>query len=386
MKGYFSIVLFLIAGSFLTAQKIDFDTSSSWEKLQSRAKKQNKYLFVDCYTEWCGWCKVMDKETFTDKNIAAYMNEHFIAAKIDMEKDYGINLSMKYRITGFPSFIIFSPDGKLVYKTFGFQKPEKFISELENALNQEKQLQLRGVSDVVDLDFPAFYKKAFAGNGKRIFPTAEIIDSFYNSRISWTDEVTFNVMSRFKMPEKVKEYFLTELEQFRYLYDKEVDQILSRLSNEKLKMAMDEADEKLLMDAVEFTSKYLPEESEEQIKYMKLTFWSNTENWQKFAVEFQSLLETEPFNQPSTINSYCWDIYENCNDPEVIANACSWMERAINMDPQYAYLDTYAALLFKNKQFDQAEKYAKLAIKTGLENKEDVQSTEELLQKIQDSK
>jgi len=386
MKGFFSIILILIAGSFLTAQKIDFDTSSSWEKLQSRAKKQNKYLFVDCYTEWCGWCKVMDKETFTDKNIAAYMNEHFIAAKIDMEKDYGINLSMKYRVTAFPSFIIFSPDGKLVYKTLGFQKPEKFILELENALNQEKQLKLRGVSEVVDLDFPAFYKKAFAGNGKRIFPTDETIDSFYNSRKNWTDEVTFNVMGKFKMPDKVKDFFLTELEQFRYLYDKEVDQILSRLSNEKLKMAMDEADEKLLMDAVEFTSKYLPEESEEQIKYMKLTFWSNTENWQKFAVEFQSLLETESFNQPSTINSYCWDIYENCNDPEVIANACSWMERAINTDPQYAYLDTFAALLFKNKQYDQAEKYAKLAIKTGQENKEDVKSTEELLQKIQDSK
>jgi len=328
----------------------------------------------------------MDKETFTDKKVAAFMNEYYIAAKIDVEKNYGVNLAMKYRVTGFPSFLIFSPEGKLVYKTMGFKKPEKFLAELENALNPEKQLNLNGVSVVVDLDFPGFYKKAFGGSGKRVFPTTETLDSFYNNRTVWTDEVTFNIMSRFKMPDKVKEYFLANFGNYKELYDSEVDQILSKLSNEKLKTAMDAKDEQLLVEALEFTAKYIPENSEETINYMKLTFWSNTENWEKFASEFQNLIDTEPFNQPATINSYCWDIYENCNDPLVIEKACTWMEKAIDADPQYAYLDTYAALLFKSRQYDKAEDFAKRAIKTGQANKEDIKSTEALLQKIQAAK
>lgn len=386
MKGFFSILVLLLACNFLAGQKIDWDTSSSWEKLQAKAEKQNKYLFVDCYTDWCGWCKVMDKETFTDGKVADFMNEHFVATKIDMEKNYGVNLSMKYRVTGFPSFLIFSPDRRLVYKIIGFQKPEKFIVELENALNPENQLNLKGVSPVVDLDFPAFYKKAFEGKGKRVFPSAETLDSFYNSRSGWTDEVSFTIMSRFKMPEKVREYFLEHINDYKELYDKEIDQILSKLSNEKLKAAIDGNDEGLMMEAVEFTLKYMPENSEETAHYMKLTFWSNTGNWERFAAEFENLVEKEPFNQPATINSYCWDIYENCNDPKVIEKACSWMEKAIEADPQFAFLDTYAALLFKSGQYEKAEEYAKKAIKTGQENKEDVKSTETLLQKILEAK
>ncbi len=386
MKSCFLVFLLIFSVNFISGQKIDFDTSGSWEKLLSKAKKQNKYLFVDCYTDWCGWCKVMDKETFTDQEIAAFMNEHFIAAKINMEKDYGINLAMKYRVTGFPSFIIFSPDGKYVYKSLGFQKPEKFILELRNALNTEKQMNLKGVSDVVDLDFPDFYRKAFAGSGKKTFPTAEKLDSFFNIHQNWTNEVAFNIMSRFKMPQKVKNYFLENIDEYRELFDTETEQIISRLTNEMLSEAIDAKDESLLTNTLEFNARYLPEDSEEMANYMKLSFWSNTGNWEKFASEFNGLFEKEPFNQPSAINSYCWDIYENCNDPGVISKACTWMEKAVSADPQYAYLDTYAALLFKNRQYDQAEEFALKAIKTGMENKEDVKSTEELLKKIRAAK
>ena len=49
------------------------------------SKKNKKKTFIDVYTDWCGWCKVMDKNTFTNPVIAKYMNEHFYAVKLNAE-------------------------------------------------------------------------------------------------------------------------------------------------------------------------------------------------------------------------------------------------------------------------------------------------------------
>ncbi len=48
-------------------------------------KKKPKKMFVDVYTDWCGWCKKMDKETFQDPDIATYMQKHFYCVKLNAE-------------------------------------------------------------------------------------------------------------------------------------------------------------------------------------------------------------------------------------------------------------------------------------------------------------
>uniref|UniRef100_A0A3Q2YUK7 Spermatogenesis-associated protein 20-like TRX domain-containing protein n=1 Tax=Hippocampus comes TaxID=109280 RepID=A0A3Q2YUK7_HIPCM len=44
-----------------------------------------KKVFIDIYTDWCGWCKKMDKDTFQNPEVAAYMNENFLMVKMDAE-------------------------------------------------------------------------------------------------------------------------------------------------------------------------------------------------------------------------------------------------------------------------------------------------------------
>ncbi len=49
-------------------------------------KKKPKKIFIDVYTEWCGWCKKMDATTFTDPVIAKYMNQNYYCVKFDAEQ------------------------------------------------------------------------------------------------------------------------------------------------------------------------------------------------------------------------------------------------------------------------------------------------------------
>ena len=61
-------------------------TWHSFEEGMKLAKKKHKPVIVDIYTDWCGWCKKMDNETFRNPEIVAYLNEHFIAVKLNAEE------------------------------------------------------------------------------------------------------------------------------------------------------------------------------------------------------------------------------------------------------------------------------------------------------------
>lgn len=62
----------------------------SFEEMQQAQKAQPRKVIIDIYTDWCGWCKRMDKTTFSNPAVAEYVNEHFYAVKFDAESKEAI--------------------------------------------------------------------------------------------------------------------------------------------------------------------------------------------------------------------------------------------------------------------------------------------------------
>lgn len=108
----------------------------TFDKGIALAQKENKVLLVDFYTDWCHWCKVMDKETYGDQGIAKYASEKIIMAKVNAETNQkfkfkdgmysGRELSMMFGVRGFPSTVFISPQGELITSISGFIAAEKF--------------------------------------------------------------------------------------------------------------------------------------------------------------------------------------------------------------------------------------------------------------------
>ena len=106
MKQLLTVIIIAISSLTAMGQVAFFE--GTWEEAFAKAEETGKHVFVDAYTDWCYWCKVMDKETFTDEAIAAYLNEEFIPIKVDMEKGFGKNAALKYRVTGFPTAVSYT--------------------------------------------------------------------------------------------------------------------------------------------------------------------------------------------------------------------------------------------------------------------------------------
>ena len=94
IAGLFSLVLLL--SGFILLQNQNSPAAAQpqnpevirWHTFQEAlalSKKEKKKIFIDVFTDWCGWCKVMDRNTFPNPVIAKYMNQHFYAVKLNAE-------------------------------------------------------------------------------------------------------------------------------------------------------------------------------------------------------------------------------------------------------------------------------------------------------------
>jgi thioredoxin 1 len=101
----------------------------TFEEAKAKAKKTGKLIFIDAYASWCGPCKMMDRNTFSDEGIGKVFNDKFINLKIDMEIHAdGPVISRLYKVTAYPTFLWIDGDGNIVKREMGYRSPEQFLS------------------------------------------------------------------------------------------------------------------------------------------------------------------------------------------------------------------------------------------------------------------
>ncbi len=105
----------------------------TWQQTLDKANEEHKLVFVDAYTVWCGPCKYMANNVFTDAKVGEYFNQNFINYKFDMEKGEGPTFARKYTVNSYPSLIFISPEGKSVYFAEGIHQIDAFMKLAKDA-------------------------------------------------------------------------------------------------------------------------------------------------------------------------------------------------------------------------------------------------------------
>ncbi len=135
---YLSAILGFVSLSVKAQDKIE------WMKFEEAVKANDfspKMLFVDVYTDWCGWCKKMDKDTFTDLKVINYINANFYAVKLNAEetkrtfnfmgKEYNeAQMAAAMRVRSYPNFVIIDSTLQNITKMPGYREPVPFLEGL----------------------------------------------------------------------------------------------------------------------------------------------------------------------------------------------------------------------------------------------------------------
>lgn len=150
------LILFLLSGAIVTfAQNDTIKREIKWENWNSgfpKAQQNQKIALIDVYTDWCGWCKVMDKNTYTNQRVLEIIDEHFVPIKFNPEKpekyfvgtdtlDGGSLLGALSggKSSGYPTTYFFLPGTNQIFQQPGYIEPDQFILLLENVVSRSKK-------------------------------------------------------------------------------------------------------------------------------------------------------------------------------------------------------------------------------------------------------
>ncbi len=138
------ILIFLFALFVIISCKNDKDfyLSQDHKSVFKRAPKDDKKIFIDFYTTWCGSCKGYDNFIFPDSSFIEYLKTDFYSLKLNAELPENKTVANKYKITGYPTIIIANPDGTEIDRIIGFksEQPEYYIDLIENILTGKENL------------------------------------------------------------------------------------------------------------------------------------------------------------------------------------------------------------------------------------------------------
>jgi thioredoxin-related protein len=120
---------------------------TNYEQGQQEAKASNKLVLLDFTgSDWCGWCKILDREVFSQPQFKEYASKNLVLVEVDFPKGKSVapatrqqneQLLMRYQIQGFPTIVVLNSEGKLVAE-LGYMQggPDAFIAVLEKLRNK----------------------------------------------------------------------------------------------------------------------------------------------------------------------------------------------------------------------------------------------------------
>lgn len=138
----------------------------SYPAAQEEAKKTNRLIMADFYTDWCGYCKKLDNETYPDKRVVQLASQ-VVSVRVNAEKE-GAQLARTYGVRGFPTILFLTSSGRIAGQITGFLPAAAFAGEMERVIQSHRDfplLQARFKKNPADVEAGAKLTLLYAAQG-----------------------------------------------------------------------------------------------------------------------------------------------------------------------------------------------------------------------------
>ena len=382
LKQLLCATVALFSSAALSAQGINF-AQGTWAEVTAKAKAENKYIFVDAYAEWCGPCKWMAKNVFTDAKVGTHFSEKYVSYKFDMEKGEGPEFAKKYTVSAYPTLLFFNSEAELVHKVLGAQPADQLLAQSEKALDPAQQIfsmKKKFEAGERNPDFLYKYTMALleanedAGEASALYMKTQKKEDWNSAKNFDLIAVTQNdmkseifkhvvanraVFEKTAGKEKVSEY----IEKVIYYAINEVAMSHDAAAYTALKTDISKmlGDKSAAMNALLDMQYYIGEKDE--FKYTKIYFDKYCDN-------------------ANQLNGIAWEYFETQTDKKKLKAALAWANKSVTIGKNWYNLDTKANLLNKLGNKKEAIATAEEAIKVAKASGEDPSETEKFLKEL----
>lgn len=334
---------FMLLGTKVSAQNegIRFLENKTFSEALQLAKENDKLLFVDCYTSWCGPCRMMSNKVFTQKQVGDYFNAEFINIKVDMEKGEGPELHKRFNVRAYPTFLFIDGNGNEVNRIVGGSEADKFLASVKEGISSKsmKAMTERYEAGERSQEFLTDYlnvlEKAYASDEcERV--AAELLNGREEQLLE--NETLYNVFLNYTLSPFAPafQYVLAHKADFETKYDAQrlntmLDMTWKAYPHSFVKTDANgnvTFDEKAMKDYIQEMKRYKVKDREEIILLTDIYAAESTKDWKNFAKYCSKYIKKFGEND---MYIYNWSlrIIKNCTDEEVKATAAKWMKDRI---------------------------------------------------------
>jgi thioredoxin-related protein len=406
MKQLFWLMLMVVPFFAKAHKRLNVDNKEvkwveglSWDQVRERAKKESKFIFVDAYATWCSPCKKMDREVYTNHRVAEAINNCFIAVKVQMDKTpnddeqvkswYSVAESFNgFGIEGYPSFLFFTPDGKLAYKAVGYHDADGFIALTNEALTDPntryvRELEKFNKGQILFLEMPELARKA---RKKKDMETAiKIVKQFKSEYVDkLSDEKAFTGENLSILGEFSTDVLTSEDRYFKFFKDHSyrADSIINRIQGGELRsvsklfvsniIRKEEIIEIIYIQGRPITSpkpdwheikksiskKYGPNYIDQFFPDEQIFYYFTAKDWGNYVSYVNLKIRKFPpknggksfgpqFGDSWQLNMYAWVLFQGCNNKRTLEKGLSWVNLSLKLKETGYAMDTKANLLYK---------------------------------------
>ncbi|MBA6152905.1 thioredoxin fold domain-containing protein [Gelidibacter maritimus] len=348
--------------------EIDF-RESNFESLLDMAAKENKLIFIDCYTSWCAPCKWMDKNIFVKQDVYEFYNKSFINAKIDMEKGEGPKLGKRFGVQSYPTYLFINSKGELVHKATSKMSAEEFINEGKNAIDPSKALGSlsekyeEGVMTNEEmLDYLMALNQIRDSKTNQVYDKllTNVDDSWLKSVLGWRLIEAFvydDTHKLFKFLDDNKQHYID------LIGINVVNKVYKRALTRNIYRTSKNTDEKLFFEQLDSLKKL--SETPRDVAIIHSSYYANTDNAEEFINTTNYYLDNYLQDDPETIAFIARSAArEDQKNMAILKQAAYIIDKAYKIDPDnYGTVGTYAQILSAIGEKEKAIELGEIAVK-----------------------
>lgn len=383
-----------------TSTGMNFEHLPSWQEILTKAKKENKMIFLDCYTTWCGPCKMMSSQVFTQKEVGDFYNANFINTKVqldttDADNEYvkgwykdGQELARRYSVRAYPTYLVFNSNGEIIHRFVGSMPGSAFIEAGREILNPDNQYYTQVRKYEAGDKSPQLLLKLIDIAGKSYDQEGEkkFTDAYLSTQTDLYTKDNIKLLYKIAKTSNDKgfEIALNEADK--------ADKILENAGASKKiakRIILNEALGALMgragtpdFDAFDksLNEKY-PKYAKEVSDYARMYYYMNNKNWSGFVTYADAVVQAG--DVPSgNLNSFAWTAFENVKDKALLEKALGWSKQSLKDGDNAAFLDTYANLLYKTGNNKEAIEQQTKALEAARKEGGDIAAYEQTLNKM----